>query len=531
MKAYSILATTLAVILGSSACSLLEPGDEPRSRDSCASSRELVELTRRGYFPRRSPDILVIPSEPNFVGTATNPPHTGAWPFLVNVPLVLYGPGFVLERGEIGRHADMVDLAPTTAQLIGFARWRDRAGRVLSESLRATDATPDLVVSVVWDGAGWNALQEHPGEWPFLRSMMKRGTTYTNFSVGSNPSVTPPIHATLGTGAHPDVHGITGVSQRTTRKKLVDPWAQFDSKLLRVATLADLYDRARSNRPLTGLVARVNWHLGMIGHGASLRGADRDEVVLLEHSGRPQGNEIDYSTPDVLSPSMLERFARNLDAEDGKIDGEWLRHPLSDPGMLGNSPAFTRYQALILRRMIDRVGFGADDTPDLLYVNMKETDLSYHEWGMESREVGVAIRAQDDALRSFVSHLDEHVGVGNWVVMVTADHGMMPDPADSGAYPIKGQAVLDDINARFDTNGNSADLAFHMTAYGVYIDQGELTSNDVDPEGVGRWLADYTLEDNASRGELGRFEDRRNERLFEAVTVGTKRVDPCDEDP
>lgn len=530
MKVYLILATTLAVILGSSACSLLDPRDEPTRRDSCTSSRELVELTRRGYFPGRSPDISVIPSEPDFVGSRADPPHTGPWPYLVNVPLVLYGPGFVLERGEVDRNADMADLAPTTAHLIGFDGWKARAGRVLSESLSATDATPRLVVSIVWDGAGWNALREHTGQWPFLRSMMERGTMYTNFSVGSNPSVTPPVHATLGTGTHPDVHGITGVSQRTTGKKLVDPWAHFDSKLLRVATLADLYDRARSNRPLTGLVARVNWHLGMIGHGASVRGADRDEVVLLDHLGEPQGNEIDYRTPDILSPALLERFARHLDAEDGKIDGKWLGNPLSDPGTLGISPAFTRYQGLILRRMVGRVGFGADNTPDLLYVNMKETDLSYHEWGMESPEVGAAIRAQDDALRSFISHLDEHVGVGNWVVMVTADHGMMPDPADSGAYPIKGQAVLDDINARFDTNGNVADLAYHMTAYGVYMDKDELASNVIDSEDVGRWLADYTLGDNAGGGELGRFEDRSEERLFEAVTVGTKRVDPCGED-
>ena len=39
------------------------------------------------------------------------------------------------------------------------------------------------------------------------------------------------------------------------------------------------------------------------------------------------------------------------------------------------------YQGTMMRRMIEQEGFGADEVPDLLYVNMKETDLTYHAWG------------------------------------------------------------------------------------------------------------------------------------------------------
>lgn len=528
MKKHQLLWVVLAVILSATACTSFDASDGPRIDVSCATSRELVQLTRRGYFLGRSPDISVIPREPNFVGAPTNPPHTGPWPFLVDVPLVLHGPGFVQETSEIDRRAGMADLAPTAAHLVGFEGWRARSGRLLSEALIDTEATPRLVVTIVWDGAGWNALHEHPQQWPFLRSLMRRGTSYTNFTVGSNPSVTPPVHASLGTGTYPDDHGITGVSQRTTRNQLVDPWAHFDSKLLRVPTLADLYDRALSNQPLTGMVARVNWHLGMIGHGASFPGGDRDEVLMLDHSGEPRGNENDYLSPGITEPALLDRFARDLDAEDGAIDDKWLGNPLNDPGTLGKSPAFTRYAGVMLRRMIDQVGFGMDETPDLLYVNMKETDLSYHAWGMDSPEVGAALKAQDESLRLFLDHLDEHVATGNWVVMITADHGLMPDPEESGAYPINGQGVLDDVNARFDANDNDADLAYHMTAYGIYVEESQLAANDVSLEEIGRWLADYRLGENLVEDTVpDRFEDQRDERLFSAITVGTRRVDPC----
>ncbi len=516
------------------ACTSGQDGSDDTTRAGggtkpCASSSELVSLTRRGYFPGRSPDILVIPREPNFIGAPANPPHTGPWRFLVNVPLVLYGPGFVQAGGRISTPAEMVDLAPTAASLIGFDAWPQRDGRVLTQSLSETTEKPRLIVTIVWDGAGWNALQSHSERWPFLSSLMNKGTTYTNFSIGSSPSVTPPVHATLGTGVYPNRHGITGVSQRTSGTKLVDPWASFDPRLLRVATLADLYDRALSNQPLAGMVARVNWHLGMIGHGASHPGGDRDEVLLLDHSGEAVGNDVDYESPPITEPDLLERFSNDLDAEDGKIDALWRGRSLDDPAVRGNSPAFTRYQGLMLRRMIDRVGFGSDEIPDLLYVNMKETDLSYHAWGMASPEVGDAMAAQDEELRLLTRQLDERVGAGRWVVMLTADHGLMPDPERSGGYPIKGQEVLDDINARFDGVDNDADLAYHLTAYGAYIDEDELALNKVTHAAIGKWLAGYTLGENATDSGLsGRWEARKSERLFAAVTAGTERVDPCE---
>lgn len=531
-----LAAFSLCVILVACTPGQEGPDDDGRRTDGgaepCASSSELVSLTRRGYFPGRSPDILVIPQEPNFIGASADPPHTGPWRFLVNVPLVLYGPGFVQAGGRISNPAEMVDLAPTAASLIGFDGWPRRKGRVLTESLSETTEVPRLVVTIVWDGAGWNALQSHSERWPFLSSLMNRGTTYTNFSIGSSPSVTPPVHATLGTGVYPDRHGITGVSQRTTGTKLVDPWARFDSKLLRVGTLADLYDRALSDQPLAGMVARVNWHLGMIGHGASFSGGDRDEVLLLDHSGEAVGNELDYESPPITEPDLLERFSNDLDATDGKIDALWRGRSLDDPAVRGNSPAFTRYQGVMLRRMIDQVGFGSDEIPDLLYVNMKETDLSYHAWGMASPEVGDAMAAQDTELRLLTQQLDDQVGPGRWVVMLTADHGLMPAPQRSGAYPIKGQEVLDDINARFDVVDNDVDLAYHLTAYGAYIDEDELALNEVTLAAIGKWLAGYTLGENAAgSGPSGRWEARKSERLFTAVTVGTERVDPCEREP
>ena len=128
---------------------------------------------------------------------------------------------------------------------------------------------------------------------------------------------------------------------------------------------------------------------------------------------------------------------------------------------------------------------------------------------MASPELGDAMAAQDRELRLLTQHLDEQVGAGRWVVMVTADHGFMPAPGRSGGYPIKGQEVLDDVNARFDSVDNDVALAYHLTVYGAYIDEEELARNDVTLEDIGKWLADYTLGENAAdSGASSQWESR-----------------------
>jgi arylsulfatase A-like enzyme len=496
---------------------------------ACRGSGVLAVRTRRGYFPGRSPDVLVVPNEPDFIGPPTNPPHTGPWGFLVDVPLVVYGPGFAARSGSLSTAAEMVDVAPTTASLVGYDAWPHRDGRVLRESLITTRDRPRLVVTLVWDGAGWNSLRAHPEAWPYLRRMMARGTTYSSFSIGSSPSVTPPVHATLGTGVYPNRHGIIGVSQRVAGQRLVDPWRGYDPRWLRVATLADMYDRARGNAPVTGVVGRVNWHLGMIGRGASFPGGDRDPALLLDHAGRPHGNEDLYAVPPIADVERLDAYTRSVDVRDGERDRRWRGQSLDDPAVLGLSPAFTRYQGAMLRRTIDELRYGADEIPDLLYVNFKQADLAYHRWGMRSPEVRDSLAEQDRELRRLVSFLDSTVGPRRWVLVLTADHGMMPSPDDSGGYPIKGQELLDDVNARFDRTGNGVDLVYHATAYGVYVRPGELRSNGVDLERIAAWMGGYTLRENveSSASLAGRYRGRGRERLFRIVLVGRERVDPC----
>ena len=73
---------------------------------------------------------------------------------------------------------------------------------------------PKAIVTVVIDGGGWNALQAHPDSWPNIAGLMRDGTTYTNATIGSAPSITGALHANFGTGTYPVTHGIPGNQMR-----------------------------------------------------------------------------------------------------------------------------------------------------------------------------------------------------------------------------------------------------------------------------------------------------------------------------
>ncbi|HWC13748.1 MAG TPA: hypothetical protein VG929_04045, partial [Actinomycetota bacterium] len=151
-------------------------------------------LVARGYHPARSGQISYLPRTPiYFAGGGDGWSHSGPWPYLQEVPLVFYGPGVIEPLGTVAPTTDrtLADVAPTLVTLLGGVLATGDGSNL--DDVARLEAVVDrprvkLVVTMVWDGAGWNTLNEHPDAWPRLRAMMQDGVTYT-VDVGASPSV------------------------------------------------------------------------------------------------------------------------------------------------------------------------------------------------------------------------------------------------------------------------------------------------------------------------------------------------------
>lgn len=484
---------------------------------ACDLPRQQLQRIVNGYYPGRSGHVQFVPIEPNTVGNWFS--HSGPCEYLQHVPLLYYGPGLVPAAGRVDRAVTLADIAPTVAELIEY-RFHAQDGRPTPEVLTLAGAgnLPRLVVFMVWDCAGHNVLEEHPDAWPYLRGLITQGVWLERATLGSSPSISAPIHATIGTGAFPSRHG------------RVDHWFSFDGKMayveetgtrdLLLPAMAERYRRDRNQEPRIGVVAFDNWHLGMIGHGAYLEGGHPDVAVLRRSGGwglapvSARNFRFPEHVSEVAPPTLDE-----IDGMDGASDGRFFGYPLRpdlEPDASGGAPLDGRYsrptaedltglaerlvwsewQTRVIQALVRREGFGRDAVPDLLFVNYKQVDQVSHAQTMNSAEMWAAVRATDIATERLVAMLNQEVGPGEWLLVVTADHGATPLPAFSGGFQIDERRLREDLERAFDPGADEPAVLSQLRPSQLWMDLDRLRSNGFALDQVAGALAAYTKGDN-----------------------------------
>src|SRR4029079_14000204 len=155
------------------------------ARVACSLPHEQLLRIWRGTEADRSGDVIIVPQEPNFLGS--NYPHSGPWNYLQDVPMLWYGPGIVPARGKVARPVTSADIASTEAALVGYDGFHPLDGHEMPEVLPADGSTPRLIVTMVWDAGGRSVLDTYPHDWPVLRSLIPKGVWFEHASVGSSP--------------------------------------------------------------------------------------------------------------------------------------------------------------------------------------------------------------------------------------------------------------------------------------------------------------------------------------------------------
>jgi len=479
---------------------------------ACALPPKLLRRIWRGTRSPSSGDIQIVTAEPDYAGGGLS--HAGPWDYLQGVPLFFYGPGRIPPLGRVDRSATLADIAPTFAALLGFD-FEALDGRVLRSALQPAamqEDPPRLLVTVVWDGVGRNVLERWAGDWPFLSKLIADGVWIERAEVGSSPSNTPPAHATIGTGAFPHHHGVVDLFQQVGEEIVKSHEAGPDTLLL--PTLADLYDVDHDNEPLVGMVGTLGSHTGMVGHGSRWQGGDADIAVMRELedavTGGREGDVWQLTTgmaPYFEMPAYvnevpgIELELEELDREDGIVDQAWGRHAFDalDDGF--QTPARSPYQTRIVEEIVAREGFGADDVPDLLYVNQKAADSAGHLFGVGGHEVGRTLRWLDAALEDLVRFLDSHVGPGEWVMALTADHGMQVDPRESGALSISVAELSRFIEDRF-ARGPGRPVVRRARPTQIWLNERTLAEGGHRLDDVVARLAAATREDFSAGADL-----------------------------
>jgi hypothetical protein len=154
------------------------------------------------------------------------------------------------------------------------------------------------------------------------------------------------------------------------------------------------------------------------------------------------------------------------------------------------SPALVRQQGQLTRDAIVELKIGGDDETDLVWFNTKSTDYCGHFYGYESDECGEVLSAADDESRQIVELIEKRTN-GDFVVVLTADHGAARLPEVSGAYRIDRLKLKQELNETFDRLANNIDVVQVITVGQIYLNHGELKANGFKVSDVVRFLKKY----------------------------------------
>jgi hypothetical protein len=480
------------------------PIQEAMARDL---GTEYMELVARAYHPGRSGDLQLLvapfnsanyPQESrSLVARDPRTSHASPWMYLERVPLVVYGSS--VAPSDSSERVSLADVAPTIAELIGFDDFLTlgRDGRPLPGVSRPA-APPEIVVTFVIDGGGWNVLQEFPDAWPNLRRLMREGANFRNAIHGSFPAVTASAHATIGTGAFPRTHGITGHNLRDGRRarKAYGELGHANPGDILVSTLADEWSDATGDRAWIGELGYQVWHLGMIGYGGrSRRGGQRPVAVYWDEGGEPQGwrsqNDELYRMPEAMPP--LESFDTYRAGYVPNPARNSAFDPVKPKNMHCCSTPVIRYQGDLVEATLANEPVGSPDAAGLLFVNYKAPDYTGHVFGMFDPMTGDALRDVDEQLGRLVAQLDA-LHPGRYALVVTADHGQCPLPDESGGVRLDPIQLWDDLEHEF--GGGLFDLVQNVVPSEVYLHTDVLWDAGATREDLAAFLRDYPYRRN-----------------------------------
>jgi Type I phosphodiesterase / nucleotide pyrophosphatase len=484
---------------------LTRPDPGPAIRDMAENvGGEGLDLMLRTYHPGRSGDLQVVltpGSTANYAGESKTllhrdprSSHALPWLYLERVPIAIWSGG-ALTPADHTERVSLADIAPTIASMIGFDDYEAPEGEALPGT-PSFPTPPKVVVTFVIDGGGWNVLEHWGRAWPNLKRLMSESVVYRNAITGSSPAVTACAHATIGTGAYPRTHGITGHNIRdggSVRKAYGSPGRADPTDIL-VPTLAERWVEANDGDAWVGEIGYQIWHLGMIGRGGRPLG-DKPVAVYWDDdrtsTWQPQNPELYRLPNEVPDVSIFDQ--KWAEYPDPGINDQYARF-LNDRTDICCSPPIIEYQGDLIETTIRSERLGTHGATDLLFVNFKAPDYTGHVYNMLSDRERIALEAVDAEIGRLARMLLETYGAGNFAFVVTADHGQCPTVDTTGGVHVDPIQLKADIEREF---GRAPfELVQSVVPSEIYLDARAMLNVGVTPDDIAAWLRDYRYRDN-----------------------------------
>ncbi|HZD48810.1 MAG TPA: alkaline phosphatase family protein [Silvibacterium sp.] len=330
----------------------------------------------------------------------------------------------------------------------------------------AYDAHPKLVIILVLDQFRADYLERYRSDFKGrgFKLLLDHGADFTDCYFGYANTETAPGHSTIGTGAYTDGHGIGSNEWWDLGRNKDRPVTSVEDERYALVGLPTGAKTAPGASPRNLLASTVGDELRLdtVGasqvYGVSLK--DRASILTVGATANgafwidPVSGRFITSTyyMDQL-PDWAESFDDGTRIAQALQEAQAPADTKSFYGVVGGSPSAVSYELDFAKALITGTGLGKHATTDMLALSISSTDILGHRVGPDAPEQREMIDAVDADLDTFFTWLDKNVdgGLGNVWIVLTADHGVAPVPANAAklglnAATIDLKTLVDNLN-------------------------------------------------------------------------------------
>ncbi len=404
---------------------------------------------------------------------------------------------------------------------------------------------PKLVVGLVVDQMRWDYLYRYYEKYQEggFKRLLSQGYSLNNVHINYLPTYTAIGHTSIYTGSVPAIHGISGNDwfDKSTGKNV---YCTGDETVQPVGT-GNLKNGSHSPRNLWSTTISDELRLATNFQSKVIGVSLKDRASILPAGHNPNGAYwYDDSTGNFITstyyrndlPAWVNSFNKSKIGDQLVKNGWNTILPIAqytessrdnspwegllgsattptfpyknlaadyqkDKGLIRSTPFGNTLTLQLAQAAVQSEELGADAVTDFLAINLASTDYAGHRFGPNSIEVQDVYLRLDRDLAAFFEYLDKNVGIGQYTVFLSADHGgahsqgfLTENKLPTGFF---GEGSLKNFNETLKQKFGTDKLVSRVTNNQIYLDENLHTSNKLKIEEVKQYLIDYLNKDKS----------------------------------
>ena len=354
---------------------------------------------------------------------------------------------------------------------------------------------PKLVVGIVVDQMRWDYLPRYYDQFgdDGFKRLVEDGFSCDNCLINYLPTVTAIGHTSVYTGATPALHGICG------NNFFIDGKSVYCCEDTTVSVVGSNSKKPMSPHLLlsTTIGDQLRMHTDFRSKVVGVSYKDRAAILPAGRSANAAywldaKNVCFISSTYYMNDLPAWAKAYNNELKKNKKAQELNRNIGDDP-ICGTVTTDMAIAALKGEQL------GKGDETDMLCVSYSQTDVIGHAWGTRGEHTDGAYLQLDKDLGRLLNALDEHVGKGNYLLFLTADHGaahnfqwMKDHKMNGGAWKVRDEVLDDSLDAYLrETIGADLSVISDINSYRVFLNHARIKELGLEVQKVKDVLIDY----------------------------------------